>query len=156
MVDYSKQNFPISNFILYTKGWYIPVNKDEDEFTFIKKILALDDYPFLTNEKDVVLFLLSKVDDFNEYIVEKSHRCRGMRLNIFESETEKNMRIYGYNREMAQIMAISSFFACQYLIKLKKPFFNRKLFKKGIKIGNWRQGMTYKEMNKQVEKFDFN
>lgn len=155
MRDYSKQIFPISNFVLYSKGWYQPVNKDEDELTFIKKILALDDYPFLTNAQDVVLFLLSKVDDYNEYIIEKTHTYRPLRLNIFESETYRYMSIYSYDREMAQIMAIRSFFLGQSKIKLQKPIFNRKLYKKGIKFGNWKQGMTYKEMNKHVEKFLF-
>ena len=155
MRDYSKEIFPISNFVLYSKGWYQPVNKGEDEFAFIKKILALDDYPFLTNEQDVVLFLLSKVDEYNEYIIEKTHTYRPLRLNIFESEVDRYMKIYGYSRRMAQIAAIRSFFLGQSSIKLQKPIFNRKLYKKGIKFGNWKPGMTYKEMNKFVEKFNF-
>lgn len=155
MVDYSKEVFPISNFVLYSKGWYQPVNKGEDEFAFIKKILALDDYPFLTNEQDVVLFLLSKVDDYNEYINRVKFNGRILRLNIFESETNRYMITFGYNRQMAQIAAIKSFFLGIADIKLQKPIFNRKLYKKGIKFGNWKPGMTYKEMNKFVEKFNF-
>lgn len=155
MIDYSKEFFPISNFILYCKGWYGPVNKDEDELTFIKKILALDGYPFLTGDKNVVSLLLSKVDDYNEFVNTFQFNSRPLKLYTFETETNRYMVMFGYSREMSQIAAIRSFFMSQNAVKLKKPFFNRKLFKKGIKFGNWKPGMTYKEMNKYVEKFNF-
>ena len=74
---------------------------------------------------------------------------------INRSVRDRYMKIYGYSRRMAQIAAIRSFFLCQSSIKLQKPIFNRKLYKKGIKFGNWKPGMTYKEMNRFVEKFKF-
>lgn len=44
MLDYSKDIFPLNHLVLYSKGWYAPINKDEDKFTFLKKVAKLDDY----------------------------------------------------------------------------------------------------------------
>ena len=39
-MNYKEEVFPLNNFALFSKGWYSPVNDDEDLLTTVKHVLA--------------------------------------------------------------------------------------------------------------------
>lgn len=156
MMDYSKDIFPLSNLVLYSKGWYAPVNKDEDKFSFLKRIAKLDDYYFIETKQQLLYLLLAHIDNYNEW---SSRQPNGkvFRFTIFMSETERFVRLYDMDMVDAQIRAILNFLMKLggKEIVLKRPVFNRKLYKKGIKFNHNVNGLTYKNINKFVDSFSF-
>lgn len=156
MLDYSKDIFPLNHLVLYSKGWYAPVNKDEDKFTFLKKVVKLDDYDFIRTKQQLLYLLLTHIDNYNEWS-SKQPNGRVFKFTKLMSETEQYVCLYSMDMVDAQICAILNFFMGLggKEIVLKRPVFNRKLFKKGIKYGNSVNGLTYKQINQFVNTFKF-
>ncbi len=156
MLDYSKDIFPLSHLVLYSKGWYAPINKDEDKFTFLRKVAKLDDYDFIQTKQQLLYLLLTHIDNYDEWS-SKQPNGKVFRFTLFMSEAEQYVRLYDMDIVDAQIRATLDFLMRLggKEIVLKRPVFNRKLFKKGIKYGNSVNGLTYKHINEFVSSFDF-
>lgn len=156
MMDYSKDIFPLSNLVLYSKGWYASVHKDEDKFSFLKRIAKLDGYDFIQTKQQLLYLLLTHIDSYNEWS-SKQPNGKVFRFTLFMSEAEQYVRLYNMDIVDAQIRATLNFFMKLggKEIVLKRPVFSRKLYKKGIKFNNRVNGLTYKHINKFVSGFDF-
>ena len=160
-MDYSEEYFPLNNFALFSKGWYSPVNDDEDLFTTVKHVLALDGYEFISNYNDVLCILLSEIDRYNKYL----YSVNANTLNLFtfckEISEEKNLWNKNISNEEAIVRVIANFlrYMDNKYIKLKRPVYDRELSKKyGLILQYFfckssQQGTTYKEMNRVANKY---
>lgn len=160
-MDYSKEYFPLNNFALFSKGWYSPVNDDEDLLTTVKHVLALDGYELISNYNDVLCILLSEIDRYNKYL----DSVNANTLNLFkfrkEISEEKNLWHKDISNEEAIVRVIAKFlrYMDNKYMKLKRPVYNRKLTKKyGLTLQPFfykksKQGTTYKEMNRVANKY---
>lgn len=160
-MDYSKEYFPLNNFALFSKGWYAPVNDDEDLLTTVKHVLELDGYDFISNYNDVLCILLSKIDRYNKYL----DSVNAITLDLFtlwkESSEEKNLWHKDISNEEAIVRVIANFlrYMDNKYMKLKRPVYNRELIKKyGLTLQPFfykksEQGTTYKEMNRVANKY---
>ena len=52
----------LNNFILWCKNWYNPINREEDIFVTVKKVLTLDDYFYMKDNHDVILVINNVID----------------------------------------------------------------------------------------------
>lgn len=160
-MDYKEEVFPLNNFALFSKGWYSPVNDDEDLLTTVKHVLALDGYEFISNYNDVLCILLSEIDRYNKYLDSVNARNIDLFTLWKESSEEKNLWHKDISNEEAIVRVIAKFL--QYMdskyIKLQCPVYNRKLTKKyGLTLQPFfykksKQGTTYKEMNRVANKY---
>ena len=160
-MDYSEEYFPLNNFALFSKGWYSPVNDDEDLFTTVKHVLALDGYEFISNYNDVLCILLSEIDRYNKYLDSVNARTLDLFTLWKESSEEKNLWHKDISNEEAIVRVIAKFlrYMDSKYIKLQCPFYSRKLTKKyGLTLRPFfykksEQGTTYKEMNRVANKY---
>ena len=160
-MDYKEEVFPLNNFALFSKGWYSPVNDDEDLLTTVKHVLALDGYEFISNYNDVLCILLSEIDRYNKYL--DSVNAKTLDLFTFwrESSEEKNLWHKDISIEEAIVRVIAKFlrYMDSKYIKLQRPVYNRKLTKKyGLTLQPFfykksKQGTTYQEMNRVANKY---
>ena len=160
-MDYSKEYFPLNNFVLMCKGWYSPVKDGEDLLTTLKHVLALDGYEFISNYNNVLCILLNEIDRYNKYL----DSVNANTLNLFkfykEISEEKNLWHKDISNEEAIVRVIAKFlrYTDYKYIKLKCPVYNRRLFKKyGLTLQPFfykssKQGTTYKEMNRVANKY---
>ena len=157
-MNYKEEVFPLNNFALFSKGWYSPVNDDEDLLTTVKHVLALDGYEFISNYNDVLCILLNEIDRYNKYL----YSVNAKTLDLFkESSEEKNLWHKDISNEEAIVRVIAKFlrYMDSKYIKLQCPVYNRKLTKKyGLTLQPFfykksKQGTTYKEMNRVANKY---
>ena len=160
-MDYKEEVFPLNNFALFSKGWYSPVNDDEDLLTTVKHVLALDGYDFISNYNDVLCILLSEIDRYNKYLDSVNARTLDLFTLWKESSEEKNLWYKDISNEEAIVRVIAKFlrYMDSKYIKLQCPFYSRKLTKKyGLTLRPFfykksEQGTTYKEMNRVANKY---
>lgn len=160
-MDYKEEVFPLNNFALFSKGWYSPVNDDEDLLTTVKHVLALDGYEFISNYNDVLCILLSEIDRYNKYLDSVNARILDLFTLWKESSEEKNLWHKDISNEEAIVRVIAKFlrYMDSKYIKLQCPFYSRKLTKKyGLTLRPFfykksEQGTTYKEMNRVANKY---
>ena len=160
-MDYKEEVFPLNNFALFSKGWYSPVNDNEDLLTTVKHVLALDGYEFISNYNDVLCILLSEIDRYNKYLDSVNARTLDLFTLWKESSEEKNLWHKDISNEEAIVRVIAKFlrYMDSKYIKLQCPFYSRKLTKKyGLTLRPFfykksEQGTTYKEMNRVANKY---
>lgn len=160
-MDYKEEVFPLNNFALFSKGWYSPVNDDEDLLTTVKHVLALDGYEFISNYNDVLCILLSEIDRYNKYLDSVNARTLDLFTLWKKSSEEKNLWHKDISNEEAIVRVIAKFlrYMDSKYIKLQCPFYSRKLTKKyGLTLRPFfykksEQGTTYKEMNRVANKY---
>ena len=160
-MDYKEEVFPLNNFALFSKGWYSPVNDDEDLLTTVKHVLSLDGYEFISNYNDVLCILLSEIDRYNKYLDSVNARTLDLFTLWKESSEEKNLWHKDISNEEAIVRVIAKFlrYMDSKYIKLQCPFYSRKLTKKyGLTLRPFfykksEQGTTYKEMNRVANKY---
>lgn len=160
-MDYKEEVFPLNNFALFSKGWYSPVNDNEDLLTTVKHVLALDRYDFISNYNDVLCILLSEIDRYNKYLDSVNARTLDLFTLWKESSEEKNLWHKDISNEEAIVRVIAKFlrYMDSKYIKLQCPFYSRKLTKKyGLTLRPFfykksEQGTTYKEMNRVANKY---
>ena len=149
--DMDKFKVRLNNFILYSKGWYEPVNKNISKLDFYKKILKLDGYDLIKSYNDVISVILIQFDEYNKFLINNNKNGYSF-FQIFNNVKER-MSICGISYEEAIISVIMSYFMemSSDEIELKCPFYDRKLFKNGISFSMffWKRkvGITYKEQN---------
>lgn len=157
-MNYKEEVFPLNNFALFSKGWYSPVNDDEDLLTTVKHVLALDGYEFISNYNDVLCILLNEIDRYNKYL----DSVNANTLNLFkfckEISEEKNLWHKDISNEEAIVRVIANFlrYMDNRYMKLKRPVYNRELIKKyGLTLPPVvsKQGTTYKEMNRFANEY---
>ena len=160
-MDYKEEVFPLNNFALFSKGWYSPVNDDEDLLTTVKHVLALDGYDFISNYNDVLCILLSEIDRYNKYLDSVNARTLDLFTLWKESSEEKNLWHKDISNEEAIVRVIAKFlrYMDNRYMRLKRPVYNRELIKKyGLTLQPFfykksKQGTTYKEMNRVANKY---
>lgn len=160
-MDYKEEVFPLNNFALFSKGWYSPVNDDEDLLTTVKHVLALDDYEFISNYNDVLCILLNEIDRYNKYLYSVNAKTLDLFTFWKESSEEKNLWHTDISNEEAIVRVIAKFlrYMDSKYIKLQCPVYNRKLTKNyGLTLRPFfykksEQGTTYKEMNRVANKY---
>lgn len=160
-MDYKEEVFPLNNFALFSKGWYSPVNDDEDLLTTVKHVLVLDGYDFISSYNDVLCILLSEIDRYNKYLDSVNARTLDLFTLWKESSEEKNLWHKDISNEEAIVRVIAKFlrYMDSKYIKLQCPFYSRKLTKKyGLTLRPFfykksEQGTTYKEMNRVANKY---
>lgn len=153
-MDYSKEQFPLNHFALYCKGWYEPLDKSEDLFEFVSKILYMDGYRFAKTKTDVLNILLAEMDRYNSWMIENKNHYLKFQSFYIQKEQYKQWP-YNLNDDVATLKVIISFISqrSKSEIRLSKPIYNRKLFKNGIIYDHGGKiGMTYKEKNNIVSK----
>lgn len=160
-MDYKEEVFPLNNFALFSKGWYSPVNDDEDLLTTVKHVLALDGYEFISNYNDVLCILLNEIDRYNKYLYSVNAKTLDLFTFYKEISEEKNLWHKDISNEEAIVRVIAKFlrYMDSKYIKLQCPFYSRKLTKKyGLTLRPFfykksEQGTTYKEMNRVANKY---
>lgn len=160
-MNYKEKTFPLNHFALYSKGWYSPVNENEDMLTTLKHVLALDGYEFISNYNNVICILLSEIDRYNKYLDSVNANTLDLFTFYKEISEEKNLWHKDISNEEAIVRVIAKFlrYTDYKYIKLKCPVYNRKLFKKyGLTLQPFfykksKQGTTYKEMNRVAKKY---
>lgn len=138
----------LNHFILWCKHWYEPVDKDEDVFTTLKKVLSLDGYVFINNKFDSINIITLFFEEFCET------KPGLLRISRFYDMIQTSQRIYNKDFEESWIMAIKALFAYDVTnkdVKLIPPTYSRKLFKLGLK-GPEHLGKTYTQLNKNAQK----
>lgn len=63
-MDYSKEKFPLSNVVLYSKGWY---KQSGDLIKDVISMLKLDGYPCANGYFDVISIVSKEYNDWNEW-----------------------------------------------------------------------------------------
>ena len=160
-MDYKEEVFPLNNFALFSKGWYSPVNDDEDLLTTVKHVLALDGYEFISNYNDVLCILLSEIDRYNKYLDSVNAKTLDLFTLWRDSSEEKNLWHKDISNEEAIVRVITKFlrYMDSKYIKLQCPVYSRKLTKNyGLTLRPFfykksEQGTTYKEMNRVANKY---
>ena len=160
-MDYKEEVFPLNNFALFSKGWYSPVNDDEDLLTTVKHVLALDGYEFISNYNDVLCILLNEIDRYNKYLYSVNAKTLDLFTFYKEISEEKNLWHKDISNEEANVRVIAKFlrYMDSKYIKLQCPVYSRKLIKKyGLTLRPFfykksEQGTTYKEMNRVANKY---
>lgn len=162
-----KQDKLLKHFILWSKNWYElstkidPItNYDRYLFETLKRVLYLDGYEYITTKADIINILINFVDEYNEWALKNNSRqlqASKLGRNMFDmayySISDTNPSYF-----FVFVMALRNFFAyCIDMSKitLPKPHYDKKLYKFGLsKYGcGIKNGITYKEMNKQVNEF---
>ena len=150
--DFKKYDFSLNHFVLYSKGWYRPVEREIDVFKVYKRVLELDGYSFIENMNDVVMIVMVEFTSFNDFCKENK-RFNYSILTFFE-RVHQSIVFYNLDYQVAIVETIKSFFreAEGSYINLKPPFYDRKLYKKGLMFNSLfsfpKIGQTYKEQNK--------
>ena len=134
----------LNNFILWCKGWYQPVNKD-DIINDARKILTLDGYLSCNNPIYIAL-------NYIDYLV-RNNTIYPINLVCWNEGVIKYMNYSGIPYSEALIYKIREFFAyeCSEL-QLNPPTYSRKLYKLGF-IAPKHFGNSYKLANYKVNKF---
>lgn len=137
----------LNNFILWCKGWYLPIKVDMDLITQAQKILVLDGYPPCN---DPIFISLNFIDE----LVEKNI-ISPIRLNIWNQEINKYMNLYKLDYHKAVLFRINIFFAFEIekdTLSLNAPIYNRNIYKLGF-IGPKCMGNSYKMLTYKANKF---
>ena len=149
----------INHFILFCKGWYKPVNEEEELFETVRKVLYLDDYVCIRNMSDVVSILMSRIEEYNSCLLDEGNRnfFSVRKLYDFYKSVERIQQYYKDSTltfDEKVVLAICEFFRYE-TINVDKPVYSRKLYKFGLKNGTWhyKQGMSYKEQNRFADEF---
>lgn len=148
---YSKNKVRLNHFILWCKGWYNPVNKNEYIFKTIKNVLKLDGYEFVKSKWDCMSIIVNFLDDF----IHENPNFTEIRMYRFHTEISKYMNTYKYSYEESLLYVIRNFFAFSVTSKhidLTPPVYSRKMYKMGLVAPDVIKG-TYKQENKEVGKF---
>jgi len=153
-MDYSKEYFPLSNLILWRKGWYQwsagnwsdikPVMKD------IREMLRYDGYPVkFISDDDIFNLIIRKYDEY--FLWAYSNNVPGFYNPVLSIVTGTYHNIYPdlpfKYRMVLEILAKLAWTETKYL-KLKCPHYDKHTYK----IGCYKSGMTYAWMNKHAQK----
>ena len=134
----------LNNFILWCKGWYQPVNKN-DIINDARKILTLDGYLSCNN---TIYIALNYIDD-----LVKSNTITPINLACWNEGVIRYMNYYGMSYSEALIYKIREFFAYECpKLPLNPPIYSRKLYKLGF-VAPKHFGNSYKLANYKVNKF---
>ena len=158
-MDYSKEKFPLNNFVFYAKGWLVSttrIKSDEDFLNFIQKILYLDGYGSLEYKDNSygVGVIVNRFSEYNEWLAkEKPHRH--VTIARFCQMVEECAKRYEVSTEVAMVYAIRNFLyeASAGEICLEAPTYSRKLFKMGVTSGWGERNLTYTDMNWTVRHY---
>lgn len=148
----SKYTFSLNNFVLFSKGWYRSVESEIDAFQVYKRILEMDDHPYVTCMNDVIQILMTEFTSFNDFC--KEHKRFHFTILTFFNRVNDLIAFYKLDFQVAIVEVIRSFFrdAEGSLINLKPPHYDRKLYKKGIMFSSLfsfkKKGQTYAEQNR--------
>lgn len=148
-----------NHFILYSKGWltYIPKHSFDSNYIInnTKRLLNLDAINvlgwYIRANSDAIQIIIMEFDKYNEWA--KQNNKKSYTFYEIYNRVVRNMCLYNLNYDASLILTISNIFAflSKEEISLKPISYNRKLFKQGY-IADNKQGMTYKEMNKYMQK----
>lgn len=164
-MDYRKEEFPLNHFALWTKGWYHKVHNDSTDentklFEELKSVLELDDYSTKYMDiHDICRIVLNAFEDYNLWRMKENMNY--MRLSQFIGNIRR-YKEWGYNEDESIIMVVRSFIQgiINSEICLRAPHYSKELYKKydlvqGCLMGKYKPGTTYKQMNKDVEKYNW-
>ena len=142
----------LNHFILWCKNWYEPIDKNENVFDTLKRVLKLDGYEFVQTRGNVLHIVLNYMDELRDSgVINTSHSY--LRFAVWHDNIAKNMTYFNNNYEEALIYTIRNFFAFEITscdIPLYAPIYSRKLYKMGLTHSN-KSGITYKEMNRATK-----
>lgn len=150
MGQYSRLN----HFILWCKGWYVNVEKSEDEFNLALKALRLDGYRYITTKEDVITTALNYIDDLIDKKV-ISYNKGYLRHSVWNSEINRNMNLFQCDYQYALLYTIKHFFAFEITkkeITLIPPTYTRELYKLGF-VAPKCFGNSYKMANFKTHYF---
>lgn len=137
----------LNNFILWCKGWYLPIKVDMDLITQAQKSLILDGYLSCNNP---IFISLNFIDE----LIEKNI-IPPIKLNIWNQEINKYMNLYQLDYHNAILFRIKNFFAFEIdknTLPLNIPIYNRTTYKLGF-IGLKHLGNSYKMLTYKANKF---
>lgn len=144
----------LNHFILWCKGWYEPVDKCDNVFETLKKVLTLDGYEYIDSKGSIFNIVLTFIDDLIEEGVINKNNGPLRFYNIYNN-VKRNKDLLYMNDDEALIYTIKNFFAFDLSredIKLNPPTYSRRLYKMGLK-SPVHFGNTYKSQNAYVNNF---
>lgn len=139
----------LNNFILWCKGWYVPVNENISLFEQAKSALYLDEYICIQNNRSILDIVMTYIDDlvYNNVI-------KPIRMQMFYDEVTSNKHWYNLTDDEALLWTIRNFFAWgidKKVLQLNPPIYNRNTYKLGFTgpehLGNSYKMLTYKANN---------
>lgn len=163
-MDYATEIFPLSHFVLWSKGWYHKVHNtgdmNQDLEDTMKSVFSLDGYiGEILQSKEFANLLLYEFEQYNNWAKVKGGPCLSL-VTLFEEV--KNYQSSGYNYYNSIIMALRSYFQCipSSRIKLSKPVYSRELYReydlvKGSLFSKYVPGITYQDMNNIVNQYQW-
>lgn len=137
----------LNHFILWCKGWYLPLNDKRNILKEAQKILTLDGYLKCNNPISIVL-------NYIDELVEKGE-IKPIRLDVWNQEIVKSMNWHKFDYQTSLIYRLRNFFAFEVdpkLFKLKPPVYSRELFKLGF-VAPKHFGNSYKLANYKAKKY---
>ena len=143
-----EKTYRLNNFILWCKGWYIPVNPELSLFSQAMLALKLDDYCFVKNKSDVLNIVFNMFDEINSMRI-KSGKNK-FKFHVFYHQYNI-YKMFDADNEEALLLALKYFILDldKDDVKLKLPVYNKHLYKMGFKSPFHKLGTTYKQLNKQ-------
>lgn len=144
----------LNNFILWCKNWYNPINREEDIFVTVKKVLTLDDYFYMKNNHNVIIVINNFIDDLL-YENPKIFNNQQLSLSVLFNDIVKYQNLSQCSFEEAWLRVVKNLFAFNLTmsdITLKPPVYSRKTFKMGL-VAPHDFGNTYTEQNRNVKKY---
>ena len=137
----------LNHFILWCKGWYLPLNDKRNILEEAQKILTLDGYLKCNNPISIVL-------NYIDELVEKGE-IKPIRLDVWNQEIVKSMNWHKFDYQTSLIYRLRNFFAFEVnskLFKLTPPVYSRELFKLGF-VAPKHFGNSYKLANYKAKKY---
>lgn len=134
--------------VLYAKGWF----KKDNEYTILRWLLSKYVYAYNLRKEDLIRILLNKYSDYVTEKIKNNDYQNSDTLSQFIIDVEENKRLHNIqNHEDAIIYTILSHLSFE---TLSLPKFDFKLI--GIKnYGGFTQGLTYKELNKRMDSYNW-
>ncbi len=146
-----EKGFTLSNCLLYYLGWY---HKSGDYWADLKKCVEADGF-YAFSEYDIIRLFLGVANEWNMYAANNGYRLiRIDALLVSDYELKGWEEVVSFHPDwFAMIWKLLGIFAFDYKrteLEIKKPHFSKKSV---LKPHDYLSGRTYKEANKNVEKY---
>lgn len=155
-MDYSKERFPLNYFLFWSKSWFTVTSGVRLEEQ-LRPIFFLDGYGFVKTIDEQLKVLLSVLDDYNNWLIK--NETDHLTFTELCNDAIKIKRDYKKKGDMlsmqeAIVLAIGYFFRytdCSNICTAV-PTFCKELRKMGVVRRTYKNGMTYKQQNKEIMK----